>query len=64
MGTKTSTPFPGATDFQGEDDHRTLMRGEEIKNDPARMKGVKKHHRKQKKALSQVQQSMLSSGRR
>lgn len=41
-------------DWRGEDDHRTLTRAAEVTSDPDRMKGVKKHHRKQTKALASV----------
>lgn len=51
-------------DYRGESDHGTLMRAEEIKQDADRMKGVRRHHRKQKKALTQVSRSMLATGRK
>ena len=50
-------------DYQSEDDHRTLTRAAEIVGDKDRMRGAKKHHRKQGKAMSLVQRTMLS-GRR
>lgn len=50
-----SGPFP---DFQGEDDHRTLQRAEEIKADSHRMVGVRKHHRKTMRAMSNLGKAM------
>lgn len=50
-------------DYQREDDHRTLTRAAEIIGDKGRMKGAKQHHRKQSKAMSLVQRTMLQ-GRR
>jgi len=46
-------------DYQREDDHRTLTRAAEIIGDSSRMNGAKSHHRKQKKAMSLVQRTML-----
>lgn len=43
--------------YRAEDDHRTLTRAAEIHNDKDRMHGVKKHHRKQTKALQTVGRS-------
>lgn len=51
-------------DYQGEDDHRTLTRAAEVIGDPSRMRGAKKHQRKQQKAMSLVQKTMLSGSRR
>ena len=45
-------------DYQAEDDHRTMTRAAEVVGDPKRMAGVKKHHRKQKKALAMVGRSI------
>lgn len=50
--------------YEHEDDHRTLTRAAEIIEDKSRMKGAKKHHRKQGKAMSLVQRTMLNGGRR
>ena len=50
-------------DYQGEDDHRTLTRAAEIVGDKDRMKGARKHHRKQGKAMSLVQRTMLQTRR-
>lgn len=41
-------------DYQAEDDHRTLTRAAEVHGDPARMKGVAKHHTKQTRSLAKV----------
>lgn len=41
-------------EWRAESDHGTLTRAEEIKADPSRMAGVKKHHRKQTRSLSKV----------
>lgn len=49
-------------DYRAEDDHRTLMRAAEIKGDHARMKGVHRHHLKQRAALSKVGRTL--GGRR
>jgi len=66
MATKTK-PMYGAPmadrDYQGEDDHRTMMRAAEIQNDKSRMTGVRKHHRKQTKAIALVQRSMMGGKR-
>lgn len=51
-------------DFQHEDDHRTLTRAAEIVSDKDRMKGARKYHRKQGKAMSLVQKTMLQGSRR
>jgi hypothetical protein len=50
-------------DFQGEDDHRTLMRAAEINGDRKRLSGARRHHKKEEKRLSLVQKTMLQ-GRR
>ena len=59
MGSKSPMPMMDR-DYQGEDDHRTLMRAAEIQSDKTRMTGVRKHHRKQTKAISLVQRQMMS----
>ena len=46
------------TDYQAEDDHRTLTRAAEVQGDAKRMAGVKKHHAKMTKALSTVGRSL------
>lgn len=51
------------SDYEAEDDHRTMMRASEIQGDKKRMQGVKKHHRKQTKKMALVQRQMLQ-GRR
>lgn len=56
-----SGPMPskgGPDPWQAEDDHRTLTRAAEVQADPARMKGVVKHHQKMKKALSNVNRTI------
>ena len=50
-------------DYQSEDDHRTLMRASEIQMDGRRMKGVRKHQRKEEKRMTLLKKSMLQ-GRR
>lgn len=49
-------------DYQAEDDHRTLTRAEEVRSDPKRMSGVRKHHRKQTVALGRISRA-LGGGR-
>ena len=39
---------------EDEDDHRQLTRAEEIRDDPKRMAGVVRHHRKQVRTLGRV----------
>jgi len=53
---KRSAPSAPALsgDYQAEDDHRTLSRAAEITGDPARMRGVKRHHVKQAASLRTV----------
>lgn len=41
-------------DYQAEDDHRTLMRAEEVRRDPKRMRGAAKRHAKVTKELAGV----------
>jgi hypothetical protein len=50
--------------WQAEDDHRTLSRAAEVQADPARMKGVAKHHKKMKKQLASVGRSIGNQGGR
>jgi hypothetical protein len=45
-------------DYQAEDDHRTLTRAEEVRSDPKRMAGVRKHHRKQTQSLSRISKAL------
>ena len=56
---KTKSVAPSTHDFQNEDDHRTLTRAAEVIGDKKRMAGARKHHRKQSKAMSLVQRTML-----
>ena len=46
--------LPDLDKYQAEDDHRTMTRSAEIQQDPKRMAGVKRHHRKQQRALGSV----------
>ena len=48
------SPSKSEDDYRAEDDHRTLVRGAEIKSDPDRMAGVKRHHAKTRASLSKV----------
>lgn len=41
-------------DYRAEEDHRTLTRAQEIREDTGRMRGVKAHHAKQTRALGKV----------
>jgi hypothetical protein len=50
-------------DWRAEDDHRTLERAAEIKQDQARMAGVAKHHATKKKSLAAIGRSIGSSKR-
>lgn len=50
--------------YQAEDDHRTLTRAAEITDDRARMTGVRRHQRKQEKAMSLMHRTFIRSGRR
>lgn len=54
MGKNAVSPVDS---YQAESDHGTMMRAAEIKADPGRMAGVKKHHKKQTKALGMVSKS-------
>lgn len=49
---------PSEADYRAQDDHRTLASAEEIKGSPERMKGVAKHHRKEKRKLAGVGRSL------
>lgn len=49
-------------DFRAEDDHRTMMRAEEIRADTDRMAGVKRHQRKQLRMMTRMQRAL--GGRR
>lgn len=53
------SPVP---DYQAEEDHRTLTRAQEIREDSGRMRGVKRHHAKQTKTLGKVGRTL--GGRR
>lgn len=56
------SPFPSEDDYRAEDDHRTLCRAAEVRADAKRMKGVQRHHAKQRAALGRVGRSL--GGRR
>lgn len=47
--------------YQDESDHRTLSSAAEIQQDPSRMAGVRRQHRKVKKSMSLVQRQMMSA---
>ena len=49
--------------YQAEDDHRTLTRADEVRQDASRMKGVRKHHRKMTVALRHVGRTITAGGR-
>jgi hypothetical protein len=51
------------SDYMAEEDHRTLTRADEIRNDAARMKGVQRHHAKQTAALDRVGKALKAEGR-
>lgn len=64
---KNPVPFPPSTsdrDYQAEDDHRTLSRAAEIRTDAGRMKGVRAHHEKQRRALGSLGRTFGGRGRR
>lgn len=50
-------------DYMAEDDHRTMSRAAEIQNDPRRMQGVKKQHRKVTKQQALVGRAIMKQGR-
>jgi hypothetical protein len=58
-----SSPSKSEQDYRAEDDHRTLSRAAEIRQDPARVAAVKAHHQTVKKRIASVGRS-LSKGRR
>jgi hypothetical protein len=57
LGPPSSSPDKS---WMAEDDHRTLMRAAEVTSDPARMAGVKKHHKKVSRGLASVGKMMGS----
>ncbi len=63
-----SNPVPTGPDgkseseYRDEDDHRTVMRAEDIREDPARLAGVKRHHRKTMRTLSRMSRVIGSRG--
>jgi hypothetical protein len=50
-------------DYQAEDDHRTMGRAAEIQADPKRMAGVRKHHKKVKRAVG-IMSRTIHGGKR
>lgn len=50
-------------DYQAEDDHRTMSRAADIQNDPTRMAGVRKHHKKHMKKMALVQRQLTGMTR-
>jgi hypothetical protein len=61
MGSKQTLSAPSSPsedDYRAEDDHRTLSRAAEVRGDPKRMAGVKRHHQKQKRTLGLVGRSL------
>ncbi len=57
---KTPPPMPVDPDpaWQAEDDHRTLLQADDIRSDPARLRGVRKHTQKQLKKLTKLHRSL------
>lgn len=53
-----AVPMTLDKDFQAEDDHRTMMHAADIQADQTRMVGVRRHQRKQVKALGRMQSMM------
>ncbi len=62
MAKKSPQPVQEADDWKAADDHRTLMSAAEVRSDPKRMAGVKRHHAKTRVALSRVGRAL--GGRR
>lgn len=44
----------GMSDYEHEDNARTVKRAHEIMADPVKMKGVKKHIKKEKRAIKSI----------
>ncbi len=62
-----SAPVPSKSesDYQAEDDLRTMTRAEEVRADPHRMRRVHRAHKKQVRALKRVGSAIgRRSGRR
>lgn len=60
--TKTSASAPMMDrDYQGEEDHRTLTRAQEIAGDKGRMSNVRRHHTKMTRSLTKVGTLMKGS---
>lgn len=64
MGKKSSSPMcsPSDGDWRAESDHNTLTRAAEVKNDPARMKGVMRHQQKAASNLQTVHNDIADAG--
>lgn len=50
-------------DYRAEDDHRTLMRAEEIRGDKGRMSRVLKHHGKKAREIATLGSKLRTGGR-
>jgi hypothetical protein len=61
MARKASSPSPSVgpdPSWQAEDDHRTLMQADDIRSDPSRLRGVRKHTARQLKKLTKLHRSL------
>lgn len=54
-------PSKDEADYRAEDDHRTLMRAEEIRQDPSRVKGVARHHAKMSQDIARVGEALTGA---
>ena len=45
-------------EYREEDDHRTITRAEELRDDKSRMVGVRRHQRKAERALKRTKRSI------
>lgn len=52
-GLQTAAPSMDR-DYQSEDDHRTLMRAEEVRMDKGRMTGAHRYGKRQMKAMTRI----------
>lgn len=66
MGARTSlaAPIKSDDDYQAEDDHRTLQRADEVRNDPGRMKAVAAFHAKRLGQMFRIGQSLRPMSRK
>lgn len=62
LGSSPTADADAKTDWRASEDHQTLSRAADIRQDPARMASVLKHHALAKKSLASVGKSL--SGRR